>query len=403
MKTTNSKKIKNLKIALVHDFLIYPGGAEKVLETLCEMFPEAPIYTLLYDEKNMKGMFKDKKIHTSFLQKFPKFIRKRHRWLLPFYASAVETYNLRDYDLIISSSGAWSKGIVTRVDTKHIAYIHSPMRFIWDENEKYLKRNRNFKSNFIVRQILSYLRIWDSQASKRPDFLIANSKYTQARISKYYRRDSEVIYPPVELKNFKVLEKLTEIATSLPTVIPRNDVSNSEKPFVIISRLSTYKNVVLTVEAFNKLNLPLVVIGDGEERKHLEKIAGPKIEILGWVDEEKKQEILNNSRAFIFPSEDDFGIVCVEALNAGLPVIALRKGGAREIVREGVTGEFFDAPTVEVLADGVRRFLENEGSYDRKIIKKSAEGFDKGVFKKRILEFLYHFQQTSSHCSNIQS
>ncbi len=376
MKTTNSKKTKNLKIALVHDFLIYPGGAEKVLETLCEMFPEAPIYTLLYDEKNMKGMFKDKKIHTSFLQKFPKFIRKHHRWLLPFYASAVETYNLRDYDLIISSSGAWSKGIVTRVDTKHIAYIHSPMRFIWDENEKYLKRNRNFKINFFVRQILSYLRIWDSQASKRPDFLIANSKYTQARISKYYRRDSEVIYPPVDL--------------GLPLANPYDAMTgeNSEKPFVIISRLSTYKNVVLTVEAFNKLNLPLVVIGDGEERKHLEKIAGPKIEILGWVDEKKKQEILNNSRAFIFPSEDDFGIVCVEALNAGLPVIALRKGGAREIVQEGVTGEFFDAPTVEVLADGVRRFLENEDSYDRGVIKKSTERFSKDVFKEKILGFL---------------
>lgn len=388
MSSTNLKKSKNLKIALVHDFLIYQGGAEKVLKTLCEIFPEAPIYTLLYDEKNMKGMFKGKKIHTSFLQKFPKFIRKHHRWLLPFYASVVETYNLRDFDLVISSSGAWSKGIVTRVDTKHIAYIHSPMRFIWDENEKYLKRNKNFKSNFIVRQILSYLRIWDAQASKRPDFLIANSKYTQARISKYYRRDSKVIYPPVKLKNFKDLEKLTEIATSLTTVVPRNDVSNSEKPFVIISRLSIYKNVALTVEAFNKLNLPLIVIGDGEERKHLEKIAGKNIQILGWIDEGKKQEILQNSRAFIFPSEDDFGIVCVEALNAGLPVIALQKGGAREIIQESVTGEFFDAPTVEVLADGVRRFLDNENFYDKNVIKKSAEKFGKDVFKDRILEFV---------------
>lgn len=394
MKTTNSKKIKDLKIALVHDFLIYPGGAEKVLETLCEIFPEAPIYTLLHDEKNMKGMFEGKKIHTSFLQKFPKFIRKHHRWLLPFYAPAVETYNLRDYDLVISSSGAWSKGIVTRVDTKHIAYIHSPMRFIWDENEKYLKRNRNFKINFIVRQVLSYLRIWDAQASKRPDFLIANSKYTQARISKYYRRDSDVIYPPVDLFRQGVMspcsdeEKGNEQWVATHCSGKKKCGENSEKPFVFMSRLSTYKNAVLTVEAFNKLNLPLVVIGDGEERKHLDKIAGPKIKILGWVDDEKKREILSNARAFIFPSEDDFGIVCVEALNAGLPVIALRKGGAREIVQEGVTGEFFDAPTIEVLADGVRRFLDNENSYDKEVIKKSAERFGKDIFKERILDFL---------------
>lgn len=370
------KKTKNLKVALVHDFLIYPGGAERVLETLCEIFPEAPIYTLLHDEKNMKGMFEGKEIHTSFLQKFPKFIRKHHRWLLPFYASAVETFNLRDYDLIISSSGAWSKGIVTRVDTKHIAYIHSPMRYIWDENEKYLKRNRNFKINFIVRQLFSYLRIWDVQASKRPDYLIANSKYTQARISKYYRRESEVIYPPVNLLGLPVGDSSNAIE------------DDSEKPFVIVSRLSTYKNVKLVVEAFNKLDLPLVVIGDGEERKEIEKIAGPKVDILGWVSDEEKQKILNNSRAFIFPVEDDFGIVCVEALNAGLPVIALGKGGAKEIVQEGVTGELFDSPTIEVLADGVRRFLENEENYNKEMIKKSAEKFSKDAFKSKVLDFV---------------
>lgn len=378
MSNINSKKIKDLKIALVHDFLIYPGGAEKVLKTFCEMFPEAPIYTLLYDRENMREMFENKEIYTSFLQKFPKFIRKHHRWLLPFYAPAVETFNLRDYDLIISSSGAWSKGIVTRVNTKHVAYIHSPMRYIWDENEKYLKRNRNFKINFVVRQIFSYLRIWDAQASKRPDYLIANSEYTQARISKYYRRDSDVIYPPVDL-------------SGLPVISPYNAMmseDNSEKPFVIVSRLSSYKNVMLTVEAFNKLNLPLVVIGDGEERKNIEKIAGRKIKVLGWVNEDKKREILDNSRAFIFPAEDDFGIVCVEALNAGLPVIALRKGGAKEIVQEGVTGEFFDAPTIEVLADGVRRFLENENNYNKEIIKKSAERFNEDVFKERFLDFI---------------
>lgn len=374
------KDFKNLKIALVHDFLLYPGGAEKVLKSLSEIFSDAPIYTLLYDKENMKEMFENKEIHTSFLQNFPKFIRKRHRYLLPLYASAVETYDFRDYDLIISSSGAWSKGVVSRVYTKHIAYIHSPMRFIWDENEKYLKRNSGLKSNFIVRQILSYLRIWDFQASKRPDLLIANSKYTQTRIFKYYRRDSGVIYPPVEL-----VDKLFEQWVITPCSKQKAD---EEKPFVIVSRLSVYKNVKLVVEAFNKLNLPLIVIGDGEEKENLEKIAGEKIEILGWVNDKKRNEILQNSRAFVFPSEDDFGITCVEALALGLPVIALRKGGVREIVQEGITGEFFDAPTVEVLADGVRRFLENEKNYDKEKIKESAKKFSEAIFKQKIVEFI---------------
>lgn len=197
------KQIENLKVALVHDFLVQFGGAERALETLCEMFPKAPVYTLLYDKEKMKGKFENKEIRTSFLQKFPRFLRKRYQYLLPFFPVAVETFDLRDFDLVISSSSAWGKGIVTKLNTIHIAYIHSPMRFVWDWNEKYLSEDRKEKFKFLVRPFLSYLRIWDKMASERPDFLIANSKYTQSRINKYYRRNSTIIYPPAACMNYE--------------------------------------------------------------------------------------------------------------------------------------------------------------------------------------------------------
>src|SRR4030042_5298091 len=193
----------NYKVALIHDFLLYPGGAEKVLEVLAEMFPEAPIYTLLYDQEKMRGKFSDREIHTSFLQKFPKFLRKRYKYLLPLMPTAPETFDLRDFDLVISSSGAWSKGIVTKLNTIHIAYINSPIRFVWDYNERYVRDQKSKIKNkiFFIRLLLSYLRLWDYEAAQRPDYLIANSKYTQERIAKYYRRESSVIYPPVSIKS----------------------------------------------------------------------------------------------------------------------------------------------------------------------------------------------------------
>ena len=180
------------KIALVHDFLLYQGGAERVLKVLSDMYPEAPIYTLLYDEEKMGKMFEGREIKSSYLQKFPKFLKKRHRWLLPFYPVVPETFDLREYDLVISSSGAWAKGIVTKLNTIHVAYIHSPMRFVWDYNERYL-REKGKKPGLIGRFILSYLRLWDRLAADRPDYLIANSRYTQERIAKYYRSKNKQV------------------------------------------------------------------------------------------------------------------------------------------------------------------------------------------------------------------
>jgi glycosyltransferase involved in cell wall biosynthesis len=359
-----------LQVALVHDFLNQYGGAERVLLTLHELYPAAPIYTLLYDPKKMRGKFKNADIRPSFLQKFPKLLKKRQKYLLPFLPTAPETFNLRDYDLVISSSGAWSKGIIVKPKTIHICYCHSPMRFAWDWNEKYLGEQKFGSGRRIfARLFLNYIRMWDKAAADRPDFFIANSHATQTRIKKYYGRESAVVYPPVNVDQSQDL------------------VLGSEKDyFLIVSRLSPYKKVETAIEAMNKLNLPLLVIGEGDLKyvKYLKSIAGPKTKFLGWKSDEETKKYFAGCRAFIFPGEDDFGIAPVEAMSLGKPVIALRRGGATETVIEGETGEFFDESAIEVLADAVRRFQENEKSYNPAKIRSQAEKFSKDIFMENI-------------------
>lgn len=359
---------KDLKIAIVHDFLVQFGGAERVLAVLSEMFPEAPIYTLLYDKEKLGDKFENKEIRTSYLQNFPKFLRKRYRWLLPFFMVAPETFDLREFDLVISSTGAWSKGIVTRLNTIHISYLHSPMRFVWEVKHNYARC-------FLSRLLFSYIRMWDKLAAERPDFLIANSKYTQERIKKYYKRDSVVVYPPAfdesQIMNYE--SRKTEI---------------DKKYFLIVSRLSPYKKVDLAVEAFNKLGLPLVIIGEGKQEKYLKKIAKDNIKILGFVKDSELTEYYQNARAFIFPADDDFGMTMIEAMSYGVPVVAYKKGGALEIIEERKTGEFFQAQTAEVLADGVRRFIEKENDYKKEDIISKAKEFSKERFKRELTEFI---------------
>ena len=384
------KQLKDLKIALVHDFLLYPGGAEKVLKVLSEIFPEAPIYTLLYNPEKMEGLFKGKEIKTSYLQRLPKFFRHHHQWLLPLLPSAPETLDLREYDLVISSSGAWMKGIVTKLNTVHIAYLHSPMRFVWDYRDKYLAEDRKMGQGIIARLFLSYLRLWDFEAAQRPDYLIANSQYTQERIRKYYRRESVVIYPPAA--NCHSERSVSEAEESNSDNIRSLDFAKDDTPsqryFLIVSRLSPYKKVGLVVEAFNKLGLPLVVIGEGRQKKGLKKIANKNVRILGWQSEAKLASYYSGARAFIFPAEDDFGITAVEAMSYGLPLIALEKGGVREIAGEKEAVEFFSSQTVEVLADGVRNFIRREKEFDREKIMKQAQKFSAEQFKTELLKFV---------------
>lgn len=338
------QKIQEKKIALAHDFLTMWGGAERTFKVMTEMYPEAPIYTLFFDEALVKKYFPNRDIRSSFLQKFPKWLRESN-WLLPLYPVAVETLDLRDFDIVISSSGAWMKGLVTRLYTKHISYLHSPMRFVWDTYHEHPGFKSGFK--FCKRLIISYLRLWDKEAAERPDMLLANSMYTKKRVEKYYRREGMVVYPPLALAGEKTEQHGVR----------------SAGPFVVIARLTASKHVDIVIEAFNKLGLPLEVVGVGREEKYLRSIAGKNITFLGAVSDEELKQVYARARALIQPSEEDFGLVALEALSFGVPVIAYQEGAIREIVTEGKTGEFFDDLVPESLADGVRRFIANESTY----------------------------------------
>ncbi len=365
------KNTQTLKIALVHDFLLYRGGAERVLRSFSNMFPAAPIYTLLYDEMGMKGMFVDREVRASFLGSWPKFLQRRHRWLLPIYPVAIEALDLRNFDVVLSSSGAWSKGVVTRLYTKHVAYIHSPMRFVWDQNERYLKSTGGF--HFCKRTALSYLRLWDKEAADRPDTLIANSAYTASRIDKYYRRSSEVVFPPVG-KSLFALE-----STQIPLV---------ERPFVVVSRLSVYKHIDRIVRVFAQLKLPLLVIGTGAESARLRRIAPSNIRFLGEISDADLMDVYRSARAFVFAGEEDFGLGMAEAQASGIPVVALAHGGAREIVDDGVTGVLFDEPSVQGIERGISIFLDREATFDRTHIRHRAERFSETYFQTSIRTIL---------------
>ncbi len=357
-------------VAIVHDFLVYPGGAEKVLGDLLTLFPHAPVFTLLYDKDGMAPMapmLRGRRIYTSFLQKFPRWCRRRMQWLIPLMPTAPEVFDLRDYDVVISSSGAWSKGIVTRVSTVHVAYVHSPMRFVWDENVRYATVRTKKQPGLLMRALLSYLRVWDFEAAQRPDVLVANSRYTQQRIAKFYRRDATVVYPAIAPAAQKALQR--------------------EDYFLIVARLSEYKQVQLAVDVCTRLQLPLVVIGAGRMYDALRKRAGKTVRILGWQSDDALARYYATARALLFPAEEDFGLVMAEALSYGTPVIAYGRGGALEMVTPGVTGELFFAQTQEVLADGIRRFLERDvaGGYDRDAMRAQAQVFNARAFRDGIL------------------
>jgi len=373
------KKQKNknkMKVALVHDYLIRFGGAERVLLELAKIFPEAPIYTFLYDQEKMGKWFPSGRVRPSFLQKFPQFLKRHHRWLLPLMPTVPETFDLREFDLVISSSSAFAKGIVVRPKTVHISYCHNAARFLWDCAAEYLSQQKlGFFRQILVDNLFSYLRLWDRSASKRVDYFVANSKATASRIKKYYGQDAKVIYPPVDLANSQEL-------------MANGWNANTEDYFLIVSQLTPYKKIDVAVEAFNKLGLPLVIIGEGPQEKYLRSFAKENIKILGWLPDEETAEYYENCFAFIFPGEDDFGIAPVEAMSWGKPVLALGSGGAKETVLPGMTGEFFEAATPEVLADGVRRLRDNYKNYSPLVIRKWSEKFSAERFRQDFMEFV---------------
>ncbi len=356
-----------MRVALAHDYLLRFGGAERVLQVLHEMFPDAPIYTLLWDESRMRQFFPNAKIRTSSLERAPGFLKKSPRRLLPFIPIAVEGMDFSGYDLVISSSSAFIKGIVTRSHSVHISYCHAPSRFLWEWTHEYLKeRPPHIVVRPFVTLLLNYLRMWDVNAAARVDSFVANSQFTASRILKYYRAPARVVYPPVRA----VMRAASHHA------VPSGEF------FLIVSQLVPAKKLDIAVQAFRKLEVPLVIIGDGPERDKLARLAGKSTVFMGRLGDEATDAFFAASSAFVFSGEDDFGIAPVEAMLHGKPVLALRRGGARETVVEGRTGEFFDAPDVETLADGVRRLRENirAGKYDPESIRAHAEQYSKAAF-----------------------
>lgn len=356
-----------MRIALVHDHLIQEGGAEKVLEIFQEIWPTAPTFTLLYDDKKLGHLFKGKDIRTSFLQKWPGAL-KHYQWFLPIMPVATESYDLMQYDVVISSSSAMAKGIITRTNTLHFCYCHTPTRYLWSDTHRYIEE---LKYNKIIKKfippILTRLRMWDQLAAQRVDYYIANSKDVAGRISKYYRRDSTVIHPPVRTNQFKIADKIGNY-------------------YLTGGRLVAYKKFDLTIEAFNRLGIPLKIFGEGPELSRLKAMAKDNITFVGKVDQKKLAELYGQAIAFIHPQIEDLGITPIESMASGRPVIAFAAGGACETVVEGKTGRFFDEQTWEALADTVVRFKTEE--FDPRIIKQYAEKFSVDNFKNEIKNFV---------------
>jgi len=355
------------KVALVHDHLVQDGGAEQVLKALCEQYGSAPVFTIVADKKSTNKFFSGKKIITSFLQQIPLGVR-RYQWYLFLMPAAIESHNLMDYDLVISSASSFAKGVITNPSAKHVCYCHTPTRYLWNDSHNYLKE---LKVNFLIKKALPLtlhkLRVWDRLAAERVDFFIANSKTVQERIRKYYNRDSAVIYPPVEVNKFHIS-------------------SNPKKYFLAGGRLVPYKRFDLVVKAFSRLGIPAKIFGIGPEARHLKKIAKRNVEFLGRVSDEQKAELYGDCIAYINPQEEDFGITAIEAMASGRPVVAYDKGGATETIIGGKTGEFFGEQIWEDLADKVLRFRPE--NYDPQFIRQHAQQFSADNFKRNFSGYI---------------
>lgn len=360
--------IENLKVAIVHDWLVNYGGAERVVETFLEIFPQADIYTLVYDEKKMGKSFSKEKVHTTFIQKIPK-ATKLYTKLLPLMPLAFEELNLTKYDLVISSSSCCAKGVITSPNTLHLSYIHSPMRYIWDLYYDYKE-----KSNFLVKIFMTVfskkLRIWDITSSRRIDILIANSNYIKKRIKKCWGLDAEVINPPVETEKYFPNQK------------------EPEDFYVVFSRFVAYKRIDLAIEACKELGKKLVVIGDGEEREKLKRLADNDKNIIftGRISDEEVRDYLQRCKAMIFSAEEDFGIIPVEVQACGRPVIAYGKGGALETVVNGKTGIFFYEQDKESVVRAIEEFEQMK--FDTVDILENSKKFSKEIFKEKILKIV---------------
>lgn len=354
-----------MKIALVHEFLTQLGGAERVLENFLEIWPDATLHVLVSDPKKTGATFGAFKTKTSFVNSMP-FVHKHHKLYLALMPWAVSSFNFKDYDLVISDSSSFAKGAKGR-GKLHICYCHTPTRFLWTE-EDYLK-SQPYPSllKALAKPVLKWLKSWDYKAGQRPNFFIANSVNVQNRIQKFYGRDSIVIHPPVDIETF-------------------HKEGETKDYFLAASRLEPYKKIGLIVEAFNELGLPLKVAGSGTELENLKKIAKPNIEFLGRVSDEDLRRLYSGAKAYVFPAEEDAGIMMLEAQACGTPVLAYKAGGALELIQDRVTGILFGHQTKDSIKHAVGEFLKM--SFDSNAIRNHALQFDKKIFQKKIKDFV---------------
>jgi glycosyltransferase involved in cell wall biosynthesis len=349
-----------MNIALVHDWIVTIGGAERVLEQLHRLWPTAPIYTLFYRQSVVQKLLPQATIIASDLQKIP-FVHRLYPFLAPLMPSTIEAIDVSRYDTVISSSAIFSKGIIVRPDTRHICYCYSPTRMLWDRSEAY---ERNDPLSRLYRH---FLRSWDYAAGQRPDQLLAVSQTTASRIKKYYRRSSIVIPPP----------------TRMPGPLSTEGAPRGEF-YLIVARMVPHKALDLVLDAFAKLRYQLVIVGDGPLRSRLARRAGPNITFTGWVSDEALDALYATCRAVIVPNEEDWGLTAIEAMLRGKPVLALRRGGATETILEGLTGEFFDDPIPEALADGMKRIRSAITTYDPVAIAAHASQYGEEQFRQRM-------------------
>jgi glycosyltransferase involved in cell wall biosynthesis len=344
------------RVALIHDFLLDVRGAERVFLAMCDLWPEADVFTAVYDEEGTEGRFAHRRVHTSFLQKLRPTSRT-FRPLFPLYPAAVEAFDLSDYDLVVSSSSAWAHAVICDEGTTHVCYCHNPFRYAWNDREATLAA-RSPVVRAALRVLFRRWRQWDWLAAQRVDHYLTNSRATQARIRAYFGRDSEVLSPPVDTGRF------------------RKD--SPQDFYLVVSELMAHKRIGMAIEAFNALRLPLVIVGDGPEQRSLRRLAGPTVSFTGRVGDAQVAELMGRCRALVLPGTEEFGIAAVEAQAAGRPVIAARSGGALETVREGVTGTLWKGGAAE-LADAVRGF--DPLSVDPDECVANARRFDVEAFK----------------------
>ncbi|MBU0661490.1 glycosyltransferase [Patescibacteria group bacterium] len=356
-----------MKIALVHDYLAQDGGAERVLKAFHEIWPEAPIFVLFHKKGSVEG-FDNAEIHQSFIGRFPG-IGRIYRWLLPLMPRATERHNLDEFDVVLSSTSAFAKGVLTRPNTLHISYCHTPTRYLWTDTHEYIDSLKyNVVLRVVLRQLIHHLRLWDKMSVDRVDHFIANSNTVHQRIEKYYRRDSDVLYPPVDVEQGLVSDK-------------------GEKYYISGGRLVSYKRFDLLIHVFNRLGWPLYIFGTGSEEKKLKNMAKENIHFLGRISDEEKNNLLSKAKGFLHPQLEDFGITPIEAMASGCPVIAYGIGGVTETVIPDKTGVFFYQQTWEDLLDTMLFF--DTQTWDRVAIQAHAQKFSAEIFKQKIQRYVH--------------